>query len=124
MSDDPATGHAAENGQFSQAVDFTLAAQQNITGDFTTPFVFVGDAHTLRVALDVTGGTFSTADVTIESSDDQTEVWLVETFAQATGVGSERKGFSGLGKYVRAVIDLDGGATDLDFNIKGALVKT
>ncbi len=116
-------GHGGD-GRFQQSVDFTLLEQTNITGDTNGPWVEVGDAHTLRLDLDVTGGTFSTLDVDLETSDDQSETWIAGSFVQSTGTGLTRKGFSGLGKFVRAVMDLDGGATDADLNIKGLKIES
>jgi len=75
----------------------------------------------LALTLDVTAasGTTPTLDVAVQTSHDGATWTTVASFARATGVGSERKRFSGLDRYVRAVATLGGTTPSFTFSVTG-----
>ena len=77
---------------------------------------------TAALTLDVTAvsGSSPTIDVTIQTSEDGVTGWTsVGAFAQASAVGSQRKVFTGLDAFVRAVVTLGGTTPSFTASVKG-----
>lgn len=86
----------------------------------------VGDFHTVRALLDVTAasGTAPTLDVKLQTSHDGSTGWRdVAAFAQKTAVGTERKAFSGLDKFVRWSWTIGGTGPSFTFSVDGEMVR-
>lgn len=81
----------------------TLLSSAARTATFTGATVNCSDGSA-SLLLDVTArsGTTPTLDVTVQTSYDGSTWRTAGTFAQSTAVGSERKSFTGLDRYVRA----------------------
>lgn len=103
------------NGQFVASKDITLLPSASRTATTAGDWFDVGDAHTLRLLLDVTAasGTSPTWDVAVQTRKDASDASprTVGSFAQKTGVASERKAFSGLDRQVRVNCTLGGSST-------------
>lgn len=100
------------NGQHVKARDVVLLASAARTATTSSDWIDVGDAHTLRLLLDVTAGsgTNETWDVAVQTRKDASDSSprTVGSFTQATGVTSERKAFSGLDRQVRVTGTIGG----------------
>lgn len=86
----------------------------------------MGELCCLRLKLDVTAesGTASpTLDVIVETSPDGVNEWqTVGTFAQKTGVSSERNVFPGCDRFVRAKWTIAGTNPSFTFSVTGEAV--
>lgn len=106
-------------------VNLSPAAPVTATANGTA--VLLGDRGTVRLLLDVTAendaATAETLDVSIQTSFDNVTWRAVAAFTQATGVTSERKSFTGIDRYIRAVYTIGGtGGPSFTFTIKGEAV--
>jgi hypothetical protein len=78
----------------------------------------------LELVVTAASGTTPTLDVKLQTSKDGSGTGLgawrdVASFAQATGAASERKSFSGLDRFVRAVATVGGTTPSFTFSVKG-----
>lgn len=97
-------GYTMQNGRHANTEDVILAPSAARNAAFEGGALELGDRQTLRLLLNVTAasGTSPTLDVTVKTRRDASDAWrTVAAFAQATGVGSERKCFSGLDREVK-----------------------
>lgn len=106
-------------------IDLSPAAPVTTTANGTA--VLLGDRGTVRLKLDVTAendaATAETLDVSIQTSFDGTTWRAVAAFAQITNVGNERKSFTGIDRYIRAVYTVGGtGGPSFTFTVKGEAV--
>jgi hypothetical protein len=114
-------------GRFAPIHQIVLAdAGTNLTATANGTGVEVGECGTACLTLTVSAHTAGgdTMDVTIQTSSDNgaTDAWrTVASFAQNTDVGSERKSFSGLDRWVRYRAVLAGAGVDVTFGISGDL---
>jgi hypothetical protein len=118
-------GYTRQDGRFARGEDITPMPAGSKTVTTNGAPIEVGDATVFRGFLDVTArtGTSPTLDVTIETSHDGVNNWrLVGAFAQKTNVGSERKVFAGLDRFIRAVATLGGTSPNFTFGVTGELV--
>lgn len=104
------------SGRLARTNDVSLHASGAETATGNDAGVEVGAAGTCRLLLNVTAasGTNPTLDVTVQTSFDNgaTDAWrTLGTFAQKTGVSSERKCFSGCDRWVRTQRTIGGTAT-------------
>jgi hypothetical protein len=102
----------------------TLAASAARTASGNGTAVDTRESSTLRLLLDVTAasGTGPTLTVTIEQSSDGSTWRDHSSFAQATGVTSERKTFGGVDRWVRAKWTLGGTTPSFTFSVVGELI--
>lgn len=109
--------YSATRNRMVRGDDVTLAASAARTGAFTGTGVPCDEFSTAVLTLDVTAasGTSPTLDVTVKDSADGTTYASVGTFAQKTGVASERKVFSGLREYIRVDATAPGGTATPSF---------
>lgn len=86
--------------------------------------IVTGDRATLRLTLDVTAvsGTGPSLTVTIEHSSDGATWSAHSSFAAVTAVGTARKVFSGLDRYVRTTWAISGITPSFTFVVSGELV--
>lgn len=103
-----------------------LAASSRIASE-DSAWIDVGDAHTLRLDLDITAasGTSPTLDVTIQTRRDANDTARTAgTFTQAVNAsGDQRKCFSALDRQIRAVTTIGGTSTPtFAFSLSGELV--
>lgn len=117
-------GYEKANGEWADTEDVELAssAARTATGDGSS--VEVGDRGVVRLLLDVTAasGTSPTLDVTVETSFDGTTWRQAGTFTQQTAVGTERKSFSGLDRFVRVTWTIGGTTPSFTFEVSGEAV--
>src|SRR5687767_3449690 len=109
--------------KYVDAEDITLFGSAARTATTNGDAVDTGRG-VLRLTLDVTAvsGT-PTLDVEIQTRKDSTDAWrAIASFAQKTGVSSERKCFSGCDRQVRAVATIGGGTPSLTFSVSGDAV--
>jgi hypothetical protein len=112
-----------DNQEYADVDAVTLAKGALTANRDSTPVAT--DRGVVRLTLDVTAvsGTSPTLDVTIQTSFDKQSWTNVGTFTQATGVGKQRKVFTGLDRYVRAHEVLGGSDTPtVTRTIQGELV--
>lgn len=119
----PKTPPYSDNlGKFvaSQTLDVASVAAATASGT-STPVQAHGEDIVLELdvtAFDSVEGD-ETMDVAIETSADGSTGWTsVGSFAQVTGVTTERKGFTGLNNYVRANYTIAGTTPSADFTVK------
>lgn len=99
-----------------------LAPSASRTTSTSGPELAMRDSETVRVTLNVTAvGTPGTLDVDVETSPDGSSWTTADSFAQATGTGSERLVVSGLDRFVRANWTVGGGG-DFTFSVAGEIV--
>lgn len=116
-------------GEFQNTKDITVLDSTTFTADTNGAAVEVGDRGTACLELDVSAITASdSVDVKIQTSKDGSGSGLgawrdVAAFAQKTAVGSERKSFAGLDRFIRAVVDVTdaGGGVSVTLSVKGEL---
>ena len=84
----------------------------------------LGDRNQLRLTLAVTAasGTAPTLDVTVQHSPDGSTWSTLGTFAQKTGVASERKIFSGCDRFLRCIWTIAGSSPSFTFSVTGEAV--
>lgn len=121
-------GYKKLNGKWADTDDAII--QEGITRTATAngAAVEVGERSSACLELVVTAGsgTTPTLDVTIETSKDGTGTGLgawrsLGAFAQRTAAGSERKSFTGLDRFVRAVQTIGGTTPSFTYSIAGEL---
>lgn len=101
-----------------------LAPSAARTTSTSGPVLPTQSDDTARLTLNVTasGGTTPTLDVDIETSADGTSWSTVDSFAQATGTGSQRLVVSSLDRFVRANWSIGGGGGQtFTFSVAGEL---
>ena len=104
--------------------DVTLAPSAARTGAFTGSAFNCHEYNQAVLTLDVTAasGTTPTLDVNVQDSADGSSWATVGSFAQKTGVASERKVFSGLREFIRAQHGVPGGTTpSFTYSVSGYL---
>lgn len=111
--------YTMQSGRTANTVPVTIFGPASRPSTVNGAAVEVGDRGTARLLLDVTVGT-GTLDVAIQTSFDGVTWRSVAAFAQATGVTSERKSFSGLDRFVRAVATI--GTGPFTFSVTGEAV--
>lgn len=119
----PGVGYYRADGKFAAVNKLTLADAANLTATADGDWVDVGEFGIACLTLNVTAhtGGGDTLDVDIETSADKVTVRDVGSFTQSTDVGSERKSFVGLDRYVRYEATLAGGGVDVTFTLSGDL---
>ena len=118
-------GYQQQDGTYVDALDVTLHASKAETATVTGAWIEAGRRGVARLTLDVVAkaGTSPTLDVDIETSDDGTNnVRTVASFTQKTDVGSERKCFAGLDRFVRMKATLGGTTPSFTFSVEGEAV--
>lgn len=100
--------------------DVTLKASAAETASTTHTAAELGDKARLNLVLNVTAqaGTAPTLDITIEGSNDGTNWYTLGTFAQKTGVATERKAFVAA-RHVRSRSVVDGTTPSFTYSILG-----
>lgn len=125
-------GYFNQKNEFQNTEDLVVYPQTTLTaaGAVNGSAIEVGDRSTANLELDVTALTASdTLDAKIQTSKDGSGsgagAWRdVATFTQKTAAGLERKSFSGLDRFIRAVVtpaDAGGGGISVTLSIKGEL---
>ena len=113
-------------GRWANTEDVVLLGSEARTATTNGEWFDVGDAHTLRLLLDVTArsGTSPTCDVSVQTRKDADDASprTVGSFAQKTAAGSERKAFTGLDRQVRVVQTLGGTTPSFTSSVSGELV--
>jgi hypothetical protein len=112
-------GYSMANGRWANTLACGLAASASHAATFTTDAIELGDRGTARLTLDVTVGT-GTLDVAIQTSADGSTWRAVASFTQATGVTTERKSFTGIDRFIKAVCTI--GTGPFTFSIDGEAV--
>lgn len=117
-------GYTTESGQYVSTKDLNLdPTEGTLTEDGTSATVEVGGHRSVSLTLDVTAVSDSDSlDVTIETTDDDTNWYSVGTFTQATAATTERKTFT-VGRKVRASYDVTGSDVSIDCTLRGEAVK-
>lgn len=116
-------GYKTESGRWANTAELALATALALTGDANGAGVEVGDRGVARLLLDVTAiGAGTTLTVYIETSYDGVTYRAVDNFTATGAIGTERKSFSGLDRYVRARYAFAGGATTATLSISGEAV--
>lgn len=109
--------------QWVRGEDLTLHASAAETVTVNGSAQNSEEASTLDLFLDVTvvSGTSPTLDVKIQTRDGSSDSWVDVTpaFTQATGVTSERKRITGLGKQYRFVATIGGTSPNFTFALTG-----
>lgn len=118
--------YTTKTGVHVDTKDIVLfAATLAVAGAVNGETFDVGNYNCACLDLDVTALTASdTLDAKIQTSKDGTTWRDVATFLQKTTVGTERKSFPGLDRYVRAVVtptDAGGGGMSATVKISGEL---
>lgn len=112
--------------EFVDTKSATLLASAARTASANGEWIDVGNAHTLRLDLDITAasGTTPTLDVTIQTRRDANDTarTLGTAFTQATDATDQRKVFSGLDRQVRASTVIAGTTPSFTFSVAGELV--
>lgn len=123
-------GYTTASGQFADTLDVSALDPQTLTVTTNGPAIEVGDRGSANLELDVTAasGTTPTADVKIQTSKDGSGSGLgawrdVASFAQATGVTSERKSFAGLDRFIRTVVTIGGTTPSFTLSVSGELKR-
>lgn len=111
-------------GQSVNLDDVTLSPAGAVTTTANGSSVALGDRGTVRLLLNVTAasGTTPTLDVSIQTSYDGTTWRAVAAFAQKTTVSNERKSFTGIDRYIRAVYTVGGTTPSFTFTVTGEAV--
>ncbi len=112
-------GYTRASGAFADTDDITLFPSGSVASTTTGAAVEVGDRGTARLLLNVASGT-GTLDVAVQTSFDGVTYRAVASFAQATGTTTERKSFTGLDRFVRAVATI--GTGPFTFSVTGEAV--
>lgn len=74
----------------------------------------------LTLSVTAASGSTPTLDVAVQTRRDASDAWrAVGTFAQRTGVASERKCFAGCDRQVRVVSTLGGTTPSFTFSVSG-----
>lgn len=114
------------NGQFVTARDVVMLPSAARTATVAGDWFDVGDAHTLRLLLDVTAasGTTPTFDVTVQTRKDASDASprSVGTFTQKTTTGTERKAFCGFDRQARVNVTIGGTTPSFTASITGEMV--
>lgn len=99
----------------------TLAPSATRTANGSSGTTPMAQATTLRLTLAVTAasGTTPTLAVAVQHSPDGVTWTNHSSFATATGVGSERKVFAGLDRFVRVAWTVGGTAPSFIFGVSG-----
>lgn len=109
--------------------DGSTAVPLTRTTTLTGPWVELGDVGTLRLDLTVSAasGTTPTLDVALQTSKDAgvtDAAHAVASFTQKTAAAqTERKVFSGLDRYARAVYTIGGTTPSFTFTLTGEGVR-
>lgn len=112
-------GYQMANGRFANTLACGLVPPAAQAATFTSAVIELGDRGTARLTLNVTAGT-GTLDVAIQTSADGTTWRAVAAFTQATGVTSERKSFTGIDRFIKAVCTI--GTGPFTFSVDGEAV--
>lgn len=109
---------------YSNSEDVALPSALRSAGGQSAA-IAVGNGHTVRAFLNVTAATApTTMTVTLEQSEDGSTGWVaVGSFAAKTAAAqTERKAFSGLGKFIRWSWTMT--ATNFTFQVDAKLIGT
>lgn len=114
------------NGQHVKAKDLTMIGSAARTATAAGDWFDVGDAHTLRLLLDVTAasGTTPTLDVVVQTRKDASDSSprTAATFTQATAATNERKAVSALDRQARVNCTIAGTTPSFTFSVSGEIV--
>lgn len=116
--------YQTQNGRFVNVDDAIFFPLGQATASVNGAPIECGERVTACLTLSVIAatGTTPTLDVTVQTRESQTAAWrTVGSFAQATGVSSERKSFPGLDRWVRAIATLGGTTPAFTFSVIGDL---
>lgn len=107
-------------GRQLRRADVSLKAAGVETASTTGAGVELGDVATVNLELVITAasGTVPTLDVTIEGSNDATNWYTLGTFAQKTGVATERKAFPAA-QHVRSRSTITGTTPSFTYSVTG-----
>jgi hypothetical protein len=113
-------GYFKQDGEYADVDQLTLVGSSEQAATFNSQTLEPGDRGTACLTLDVTdvSGGAPTLDIEIQTSADGTTWRAIASFTQATGITSERKSFTGIDRFVRAVCTLDGAST-FTFSVSG-----
>jgi hypothetical protein len=109
-------------GRFVRGEELTLHASGAETETVSGSWFNTEEVNTLDLFLDVTaaGGTTPSMTVSIETREGAADTpAAVASFAAKTGVASERKRFTGLGKECRYVATVSGTTPSFTFSLSG-----
>ena len=109
-------------GRFVRGEELTLHASGEETETVTGDWFNTEEVNTLDLFLDGTavGGTTPSMTVSIETREGAADTpAVVGSFAAKTGIASERKRFSGLGKECRYVATISGTTPAFTFALTG-----
>ncbi len=112
-------------GQIYDQDDVTLIASDTFDASFETDAYEVGDRPSLRLTLDVTAisGSSAALHVQIETREDSSDSWRpADAFAVVTAAGSERRVIAGLDRYIKAVCTIAGSTPSVTFSLEGEAV--
>lgn len=112
--------YTRSDGTYVHTETFPAVASAARTATGSSPAVEVGALAALRgLLLDITAasGTSPTITVAVETSSDSATWYTVGSFAQRTGVASERKSFSGLDRFVRLTWTIGGTTPSFTFSV-------
>lgn len=119
----PGVGYSKADGRFAPIHKLTLADAANLTASANGTGIDVGECGVACLTLNVTAHTAGgdTLDIAVQTSADNSTWRSVGTFTQSTDVGTERKSFSGLDRFVRYAATLAGAGVDVTFTLSGDL---
>ncbi len=109
-------------GRFVRGEDLTLHASGPETATVQGAWFNTEEVNTLDLLLDVTAasGTTPSMTVSIETREGAADTPVtVASFAAKTGVASERKRFTGLGKECRFIATVSGTTPSFTFALTG-----
>lgn len=114
-------GYNTRSGKWADTDNVTVQPSVTKTATFSGNAVEVGDKGSACLDLVVTAasGSSPTLDVAIQTSSDASTWRAVAAFAQKIATGSERKSFTGLDRFVRAVGTIGGGSPSFTYSVSG-----
>jgi hypothetical protein len=112
-------------GQIYDQDEVTLISSETYDESFETDAYEVGDRPTLRLDLDVTAisGSSAKLHVQIETrKDDDDDYRVADAFIAVTAVSAQRRVVAGLDRYVKVVCTISGSTPSVTFSLDGEAV--
>lgn len=114
-------GYSLRSGKWAESENAVIQGAVTRTASLVGNGVEVHGKGIVCLDLNVTAasGTTPTLDVAIETSKDGTNWRSLGSFAQKTGVSSERKSFVGVDRFIRANAAIGGTTPSFTYSVSG-----
>jgi hypothetical protein len=114
-------GYTTSNGRYANTVELKFTEGTFTASGAGSTGQELGDRGTCRLTLAVTAasGTTPTLDFDVETSEDNVTWRVAGSFAQMTAVGTQRKSFTGIDKWVRVKRTIGGTTPSFTLKISG-----